>query len=121
MSDDTTYSSPPVSDYLTYRGKCRELAEEAAKQDPTLKLVRGHYLCPFWGSQAHWWCVRPDGEIVDPSVKQFPTAGVGAEYVEFDGMFECEYCGKEIREEDAYKVDHHVYCSGECYGHDVGF
>jgi hypothetical protein len=114
-------SANSQSDYLEYRGKCKELAEQAVKDNPTLRLVRGHYLCPIWGQQAHWWAVSPDGTIVDPSVKQFPTAGVGAEYVEFDGNIECEFCHKMVAEEDAYMAPPHAYCSYECYGHDVGF
>jgi hypothetical protein len=110
-----------MSDYLQFRGKCKELSEAAAQVDTSLRVVRGFYLCPMWGKQQHWWCVSPDGTIVDPSVKQFPTAGVGAEYVEFDGNIECEYCAKSVPEQDACHVDHHVYCSDECYGHDVGF
>lgn len=109
------------SDYLEFRGSCKELAEKACADDPTLRLVRGWYLCPMWGKQAHWWAVRSDGTIVDPSVKQFPTAGVGAEYIEFDGQIECEYCRKEVPEEKAYMYAHHAYCSYECFGHDVGF
>lgn len=109
------------SDYLTYRGRCKELAEAAIAADPSLMLVRGFYLCPLWGKQAHWWCVKPDGTIVDPSVKQFPTGGVGAEYIEFDGTIECEYCGKGVPEEKAYAYCQHRYCSYTCYGHDVGF
>jgi hypothetical protein len=110
------------SDYLTYRGKCKEMSEAACAGDSSLRLVRGFYHCPLWGKQAHWWAVRDsDGSIVDPSVKQFPTKGAGAEYEEFDGTIECEYCAKTVSEDDAYFVDHHTYCSGECYGHDVGF
>lgn len=109
------------SDYLTYRGKCQEYAEDTAAKDPSLRVVRGHYLCPLWGMQAHWWCVRPDGSIVDPTVKQFPTAGIGAEYIEFDGNIECEHCNKSVPEDDAYRVDHHVYCSDTCYARDIGF
>ena len=60
------------------------------------------------------------GVIVDPTKNQFPSKGVG-DYIEFDGTVECEYCGKRVDEEDAYFVDHHCYCSGPCYGHDVGF
>jgi hypothetical protein len=109
------------TDYLTYRGQCKEMAEDAIKADPSLRLVRGHYICPFWGMQAHWWCVKPDGTIVDPSVKQFPTKGAGAEYIEFDGNISCEYCRKSVPEDAVYQVDQHAYCSYECYGHDVGF
>ena len=100
-----------MSDYLQFRGKCKELSETERRADPSLRLVRGFYHCPLWGKQAHWWCVRTDGTIVDPTVKQFPTAGVGAEYEEFDGNIECEYCHKSVPEVDAYGVYNHVYCS----------
>ena len=110
-----------ATDYLTYRGRCKELAEAAIADDSSLTLKRGYYFCPLWGKQTHWWCVKPDGTIVDPSVRQFPTAGAGAEYVEYDGTLDCEHCGKTVHEQDAYKVDHHAYCSDQCYARDIGF
>jgi hypothetical protein len=110
-----------MSDYLEFRGKCKELAEEAVRADPSLRLVRGFYHCPIWGKQAHWWAVKPDGTVVDPSVKQFPTAGAMAEYEEFDGNIECEFCQKSVPENEAYRYEQHAYCSYECFGHDVGF
>lgn len=110
-----------ATDYLAYRGKCREMAEAACAADSSLRLTRGFYHCPIWGKQAHWWAVKPDGAIVDPSVKQFPTAGQFADYEEFDGNIECEYCHKSVAEEDAYMYGHHAYCSSKCFGHDVGF
>ena len=106
------------SDYQKYRGKCKEFCEAEIKKDPTLTLVRGHYMDTFWGPQQHWWLTRPDGTIYDPSAKQFPTKGYGV-YVPFDGMIDCEFCGKQIAEEDAYISGHHVYCSSSCYGYDV--
>lgn len=110
-----------ATDYLTYRGRCKELADEAFMLDPTLEVVAGWYICPLWGKQAHWWCKKPDGTIVDPSVKQFPTAGFGAEYIEYDGVIECEFCQKSLPETEAYRHAQHIYCSYECFGHDVGF
>ena len=108
------------SDYVKFRGRCKEYCEAAIAEDPSLTLVRGHYMDWIWGPQQHWWLKRSDGSIYDPTSAQFPTKGT-AEYVEFDGYLECEYCGKSVREEDVYSVGHHVYCCGECYGHDVGF
>lgn len=47
------------SDYLKFRGKCKELSEEACRKDSTLTLVRGHYFCPFWNTEEpHWWTIR---------------------------------------------------------------
>lgn len=105
------------SDYMKYRGKCQELSMELVEKDPSLALVRGFYICPLWGKQAHWWVRKQDGTIIDPSVKQFPTAGVCADYEEFNGECSCEECGKIIKEEDL--VSGRV-CSYECYGKMVG-
>lgn len=50
-----------MSDYLKFRGKCKELSEAACAEDPSLALVRGHYYCPIWNvTEPHWWTVRPD-------------------------------------------------------------
>lgn len=108
------------TDYAKYRGKCKGMAEAAVAANPALRLVRGHYYCPFWGEQPHWWCVDENGEIHDPTAAQFPSKGAG-EYVEFNGMISCEYCGEEVAEKDACIVHGHAYCSEKCYGHDVGF
>ena len=105
--------------YLTYRGKCKEMSEAAVAVDPTLTLVRGHYVCPFWGEQAHWWCKRRDGSIVDPSKDQFPSKGHGA-HLEFDGMVQCSECGKQMREEEADYESNYCFCSYECHGRFVG-
>ena len=110
-----------MSDYAIYRGKCKELAQAECSKDSALRLVRGYYFCPLWGKQAHWWCEKPDGTVVDPSVSQFPTKGAGATYEEFDGNIECEYCGKTVPEQEMYRYEHHAYCSYSCFGHDVGF
>lgn len=45
-----------ISDYMKYRGKCKELCEQAIKDDTTLTLIRGHYFCPIWNKdEPHWW------------------------------------------------------------------
>lgn len=108
-------------DYLQYRGKCKEYAEKLCADDETLTLVRGWYHCPLWGKQAHWWAKKPDGTIIDPTVKQFPTVGNGATYEEYNSYIDCEFCGKSVHEQDAYFVDHHVYCSDQHYARDIGF
>ena len=117
----TYEGTPPDDDYGKYRGKCHEFCVALLKEDPTLSMVRGWYECPMWGRQQHWWCKKEDGTIVDPTVKQFPTKGVCAEYVEFDGMIDCEECGKRVSEEEAHFDGHHTFCSGSCYARCVGF
>ena len=109
-----------MSDYLQYRGRCKELSEAAVAQDPTLKLTKGHYFCPIWNSEEpHWWCVRPDGSIHDPSAKQFPSKGLGI-YTEFDGTFECAECGKAVAEDDALYESNYAFCSSRCLMRFVG-
>lgn len=109
-----------TSDYLKFRGRCKELAEAAAQRDTTLRLVRGHYFCPIWNSEEpHWWCEKPDGTIVDPSCLQFPSAGLGV-YTEFDGRIACAQCGKEITEAEAIFESNYAFCSSACFGRFVG-
>ena len=111
-------SGRETNDYVRYRGKCKEMSEALIVVDPSLRLVRGYYHDLFWGRQQHWWCVKADGTIVDPTKDQFPTKGAGC-YEEFDGSVECEYCGKSTTEDEACFNGHHVYCSGECCMRDV--
>lgn len=108
--------------YIKYRGKCKEYCDQAVAADPTLTLVRGFYTCPIWRvREAHWWTVRPDGSIHDPTALQFPSAGNGF-YEEFDGYIECDECGERVKEDDAQIADNgrYAFCSGECYGRFVG-
>lgn len=116
---DITPEQERENDYAKYRGKCKEMSEAMVSADPTLRLVRGHYLCPFWGEQAHWWTVKPSGEIVDPTKDQFPSRGMG-DYVEFDGTVECSNCKKSMREDEAHFESRYAFCSYECHGAFVG-
>lgn len=108
-----------LEDYKRFRGKCKPLCEEAVKQDPSLTLVRGHYICPFWGEMPHWWTIRKDGTVYDPSKAQFPSDGVG-EYVPFDGIVYCAECGKEMTEAEAEFESNYAFCSYTCHGRFVG-
>lgn len=110
------------SNYLKYRGKCKEFSEEEIKKDPTLTLVRGHYYCPVFGEQPHWWCIKPDGTIIDPTALQFPSEGKGT-YVplEEDFTVECTECGKELKENEIYGfASNYIFCSCACYMRCVG-
>lgn len=119
--DAGEWNNVPLSDddYSKYRGKCKEMSEAAIAADPTLALVRGHYHCPIWGEQAHWWTKKPDGTIVDPTKDQFPSRGIG-EYVEFNGRVQCSECGKDMAEEEASYESNYCFCSYECHGRFVG-
>lgn len=91
------------------RGKCKELSEALVTQDPTLRLVRGHYFCPIWGKQEHWWCESPEGKVFDPTKLQFPSGGIG-DYVEYDGFVECAQCGERMQEQDAHFEGNYPLC-----------
>ncbi len=107
------------TNYLKYRGKCKGLASALCEKDPTLTLVRGHYICWSWGKQAHWWVTKTDGTIIDPSVDQFPEPHIG-EYVPFDGFIECAECGKKIKEQEASICGNYAFCSTSCNMRFVG-
>lgn len=107
------------------RGKCKELSEKAVAEDPSLRLVRGFYHCPFWGTQQHWWTVRADGAIHDPTAAQFPSSvlpDVSGFYEEFNGTCECDNCGKSFAETDskARFESNYAFCSYSCHGRFVG-
>ena len=110
----------PEDGYKLFRGRCKELSEEACAADPSLTLVRGHYFCPMWNTEEpHWWTTRPDGTIHDPTREHFPSRGMGI-YTPFNGMVECANCGKEIAEEEADIEGRYAFCSCRCHGQFVG-
>src|ERR1700759_695729 len=108
--DTRTGSAEPQTDYQKYRGKCKELSEAACVDDPTLTLVRGYYYDPQWGEQPHWWTRREGGSIHDPTKDQFPSKGLG-KYMEFDGFYDCEGCGKRVAEADVVPMGRYACCS----------
>lgn len=113
-------------DYLKYRGKCKEYAQELAATDPSLEIVRGYFHEPFWAEkQPHWWCKDSDGNIIDPSVKQFPSwklAEIDPSlfYEEFDGIIQCAECGTSVKEENARFDSNYAFCSTKCNMRFVG-
>jgi hypothetical protein len=109
------------SNYSRYRGKCKEMSEALVAENPVLRLVRGHYWEPMWNrDEPHWWCVNPDGEIIDPTRLQFPSGGIAEFYTEFDGTCECANCGKEFNEQDGRFDSNYAFCSSSCNMRFVG-
>ena len=108
-----------LSLYQKYRGKCKEMVDDLCKRDPTLSSVRGHYICWLWGKQKHWWAMKPDGTIIDPSIDQFPKPHIG-DYIPFDGVVVCDECGKRIPEEEATIYGNYAFCSLACNMRFVG-
>lgn len=106
-----------VPTYETAFGRCHAVTEYMVKDFPELQRVYGIYHCPIWGDRWHRWCVTPEGEIVDPTAKQFPSLGQFAYepitdeakmpvgkcancgeyiYVYYDGTVCSDACGKEF-------------------------
>jgi len=109
-----------MTDYEKYRGKCKEMSEALIKENPELRLARGWYHCPIDGKEQHWWCEDKEGNVIDPTVKQFKTKGAAAYYEEYRGILECSECGKEIKEEEADIEGRYCFCSLKCHMRFVG-
>lgn len=98
---------------------CLVAVEAMAEAFPELTKVPGH-VETVWGRRAHWWLKTPDGEVIDPTVSQFPGSAV--EYDPWEPGSECLVgkcfnCGEEIWEpvQDITKPPpHKSICSPEC-------
>lgn len=81
-------------------GRCAETTDAMVVEFPELARVRGHYFDRLWGRREHWWCISPDGEIVDPTAAQFPSRGTGRYVQWIEGSPEptgkCHNCGAEV-------------------------
>lgn len=98
-----------INNVTEHYGRCREVTDRMVQQFPELRQVRGYYHCPIWGEREHWWCVDPNGKVVDPTFAQFPSKGIG-EYVEYHGPEAtgmCPECG-------GYCFDGNYFCSEPC-------
>lgn len=71
------------------RYKCGSATDRMIKEFPELKRVRGWY-----AGIEHWWCVDPNGEIVDPTYMQFGSDYNRAKYREFQEGVDPEPLGK---------------------------
>ena len=93
-------------------GKCSKVTEMMVVEFPELKRVRGYYHCPIWGKREHWWLVDTEGEIVDPTVSQFPSGGFGEYEPWIEGSPEptgmCPNCGEVCYNGDGV-------CSEKCH------
>ena len=109
------------TNYLKYRGKCKEYCE-ALYKEKGYRMVRGWYYDPIWNrEEAHWWCVDSEGRIHDPTSAQFPFGGIQYNYREFDGFYMCEQCGKQVAEEKVISMGNsHIVCSSICARQLVG-
>jgi hypothetical protein len=88
------------------RGKCQEACSEMRLEFPELRAAAG-FAHVTWGRDQHWWCVAPDGTIVDPTKAQFQFAVV-LQYEELDL--------NDPSTRDLIPSGICPNCGGECYG-----
>lgn len=93
------------------RGKCAAATKAMAEVFPELRRTCGFVAAP-WGDDQHWWCVAPDGTVVDPTAEQFPYVG-GYEEVDLANPHRriptgrCMHCAADVFYGD-------TFCSLEC-------
>lgn len=95
------------------RGKCKDACSEMRLQFPELRAAAGFVYCT-WGRDQHWWCVTPDGTVVDPTKEQFQRVFM---YEELDLLDPndrarvptgvCMDCGGDVYESK-------TFCSDQC-------
>lgn len=73
---------------------------------PELSLRRGLAMTA-WDERQHWWLLSPEGEIVDPTVKQYP-GGVVYQYTDVTDWSEEEIA-------DAIPTGRCLNCGAPCY------
>lgn len=90
----------------TQTGRCHSRSKEMQKAFPELILCRGYYSSAVDGMQSHWWLKTAEGEIVDPTVRQF-VMGTSGSYEEYNREIhgelpigKCMNCGDEVYESE---------------------
>ncbi len=94
------------------RGKCAEATALMVEAFPELRRTCG-FVVTLWGEDQHWWCVAPDGTVIDPTAAQFPFV---ESYEEVDPakphrpipMGICANCSGPV-------FDHRTICSDACF------
>lgn len=105
-------SPPPLAAIV--RSQCEHFSKKLAERFPHLTVQRG-----FYNGAEHWWCVEPDGEIVDPTIEQFGVeVGDSSHYKVFDPLKDeiylgcCMNCSEEIY--GLIERGRQEICSEEC-------
>lgn len=90
--------------------RCKEFCEAMLKEFPELALTRGYYFDFEWGQREHWWLTDPQGNVIDPTARQFPSKGCGFYEPWNEGdpepIEKCVVCGEYIYEGDSSHDEH---------------
>lgn len=95
-------------------GMCGTATRRMCEAFPELARVAG-----WLSGRDHWWCVTPDGSIVDPTRVQYDFDG--GDYRVFQPGDEvrvgkCMNCGEDIyRSVDCLEGAREIICSDECH------
>jgi hypothetical protein len=113
---------PHYDGWPSLYGCCTTATKQMVEAFPELRRVAG-----FANHREHFWCVAPDGEVIDPTVKQFFRSETEmrefpVEYREFQPGDEvrvgkCMNCGDPIYAQVERLDDpkaHRSVCSDEC-------
>lgn len=119
---DPKYVAWIAQHYPTFEsayGQCARATQSMVVVFPELRRVCGHFYDLRIGEREHWWCVAPDGTIVDPTLIQFPSGRLGA-YVELDPneprpTGKCPNCGEYIYDgryvHERCEAEYVAYCN----------
>lgn len=99
-------------EYTSSFCKCATATLEMQKTFPELMRVRGEFIDPYLGPREHWWLKTQEGEIIDPTIKQFIYLS-DSQYEERDESLpepkgKCMNCGK-------YSYYDSNFCSDACH------
>ena len=78
-----------------------ELATKPQRKIQPSRSVRGLLLLPALVYRGATLVVRRQGQVIDPSCLQFPSAGLGIYILPSTAPIECSNCGKTVSEEEA--------------------
>jgi hypothetical protein len=99
-------------------GKCIDASKEMREVFPELREKKGYVQTLVWGEREHVWMVDEEGNIIDPTVGQFPHGALSyREWVPgaLTRVGRCMECGEHIwRCVDSLDSEKESACSPEC-------
>ena len=101
--------------------QCTFYSKAMVMKFPELTLVAGYYQDNYDGNTRHWWCTDANGEIIDPTAKQFHPKATGI-YNPLNGNQEtpvgkCMNCGDLCYESTGGNINFcSDHCCTECFG-----
>lgn len=85
------------------KNKCTKYSKEMAEIFPELRATSGWIVSKAGGKTEHWWTVDKDGNIYDPTVKQFSfEVSHYEEYLGPHPIGKCANCGDWVFETNSF-------------------